>query len=121
MTTPAILGVDDLITAIGGIRAQAAAGNAKVKLAALRACQAACTRFATMAAMLAKQMTEQGRYGPEITDKISTAGTHLTAASSSFSEAANALATLLNLRLGEMPESGRQAPHHHELSETGAR
>lgn len=122
VTSPAVVGgIEDLITAIDRIRARAAAGNAKAKLAALRACSAACLRFAQMAMTLARQMAEQGHYGPEITERASAAGIHLTAAASAFSDSANGVATLLNMRLVDMPESGRQAPHHAELSETGAR
>lgn len=122
VTSPAIrTGIEDLIGAIDRIRAAATAGNAKAKLAALRACSAACTGFAQMAMTLARQMAEQGHYGPEITERVSAAGIHLTAAASAFSDSANGVATLLNMRLGDLPESGRQAPHHAELSETGAR
>ena len=122
VSIPAIrTGIEDLITAIGRIRAGAMAGNAKAKLAALKVCSEACARFAAMAVQIARQMAEQGHYGPEITERISAAGMHLTAAASAFSDSANGLETLLNLRLGEMPQSGRQAPHHAELSETGAR
>ena len=119
MTSKAV--VEELISAIDRIRAHAAAGNIKAKLYALRACQEACSRFAAMAAMLAQQMAEHGHYGPEITERISAAGIHLTAAASAFSESANALVTLMNRKVGEMPGSGQQAPHHAELSETGAR
>jgi hypothetical protein len=122
VTTPAIrANVEDLITSIDRIRAGAFAGNAHAKLAALAACNVACARFAAMAQALSRDMGDVSHFGPEITEPASTAGIHLTAAASAFAESHASLKTLLDMRMGEVPGSGRQAPHHAELSETGAR
>ena len=122
VSSPAIItGIADLVTVIDRIRAIATAGNVHVKRSALSACSVACMRFASMATSLSRAMSESGHYGPEITEVISTAAIHLTAAASAFAEAESSLKALLDMKLGDVPASGRQAPHHDELTETGAR
>jgi hypothetical protein len=122
VTSPAIYtGIEDLFTAVDRIRTAARAGNVWAKLAALAACNVACARFAAMAQALARDMGDLSHFGPEITEPASTAAIHLTAAASAFAESHSNLKSLLDLRLGDVPGSGRQAPHHAELSETGAR
>lgn len=120
MTLAIIPGIEDLLTAVDRIRAMAVAGNVHAKRAALSACSVACTRFAAMAASLARALAEQ-HYDTAITEPISTAAVHLTATASAFAEAESSLKALLDMRLGQVPGSGRQAPDRSELTETGAR
>ena len=74
-----------------------------------------------MMQMLARTMTEPDHnYGPEITEPIAKAGQQLQAAAMSWRGRA-AITTLTNMTLGDLAKSPRQAPHHHELSESGSR
>jgi len=74
-----------------------------------------------MSQMLARAMAEPGsNYGPEITEPCSKAGQHLQAAAMAYSEADAALSTLINMTVGDLATSPRQAPHHTELTEAGA-
>lgn len=122
MSTGPTGAVEQVVEGIHSIHVSASAGNINTKHAAIKACAEACARFAQMASMLARMLAEPGsNYGPEITEPLAGAGTHLQAAALSFGEADSSLASLKQISLGEMPGSGRQAPHHSELSETGAR
>jgi len=67
-------------------------------------------------------MAEPGsNYGPEITEPLAKGAQNLTATAMSISESDAALATLVNTTVGDLATSPRQAPHHSELSESGAR
>lgn len=114
--------VEQFVEGVNQIHAQAQAGGLHAKHAAVKASNEGAVRFAQMAAMLSRAMSEPGmNYGPEITEPIAKAGTHLQAAAMSFSEADAALTSLENMAVGELALSSRQAPHHQELSENGSR
>ena len=114
--------VEQFVEGVNQIHAQAQAGGIHAKHAAVKACHEACVRFAAMAAMLARQMSEPGQnYGNEITEPIAKSATQLQASAMTFSEADSALTTLENMTVGELAASSRQAPHHGELSENGSR
>lgn len=113
---------EKMIEGINEIHASAAAGNIHAKRAALKAIHEAIIRFAAMLQMLSRQMSEPGsNYGPEITEPIAQAGTHQQASAMSVSDADAAISTLINMSVGDLANSPRQAPHNNELSETGAR
>jgi hypothetical protein len=71
--------------------------------------------------MMARAMSEPGsNYGAEITEPLSKAATHMQAAAMSISEGDANLSTLINMSVGDLANSARQAPHHAELSENGS-
>jgi hypothetical protein len=114
--------VEKLIEGVNQISAEAAAGGIHAKQRALKAATEGCIRFAQMAMMLSRSMSEpNSNYGPEITEPSAKAGEHLQAAAMSFGESDTNLTTLLNMSVGELAQSSRQAPHHAELSESGSR
>jgi hypothetical protein len=113
---------EKLIEGINEIYAKAVSGNIFAKREAIKAAHEASVRFSAMAHMLARTMAEPGsNYGPEITEPCAKAGQNLQATAMSFSEADAALTTLINMTLGDLAASPRQAPHHTELTESGAR
>lgn len=113
---------EKLIEGINEIHAHAAAGGIHAKREAVKAAHEAAVRFSAMAAMLARAMAEPGsNYGPEITEPCAKASQNLQATAMSFSESDAALSTLINMTVGDLASSPRQAPHHQELSESGAR
>lgn len=113
---------EKLIEAINQIHAEAAAGNINKKHEAIKAVTEGQTRFAAMLNMLSRQLSEPGmHYGPEITEPLTKAGTHQQAGAMAASESDTALTTLKQMQLGDLPGSGRQAPHHSELQESGSR
>jgi hypothetical protein len=72
--------------------------------------------------MLSRTMSEPGsNYGPEITEPLAKAAEHLQAAAMAFGESDTNLGTLVNMSVGELADSARQAPNHAELSENGSR
>jgi hypothetical protein len=112
---------EQVVDGINGIAAHARAGNILAKRRAMLALIHLCTRAAAMAQSLSRALAEPGmHYGPEVTEPIAKGAMHLTAASGAFAEADTALTTLLRSSLAETMESGRQVPHHDELTETGA-
>lgn len=113
--------VEKLIEGINQLHAEATAGGIHAKQRALKAATEGCIRFAQMAAMLSRSMSEpSSNYGPEITEPAAKSAEHLQAAGMSFGEADTNLTTLLNMSVGELAQSSRQAPHHGELSESGS-
>lgn len=113
---------EKLIEGINQIHAEAQAGGIHAKQAAVKACHEGCVRFAAMASMLSRQMSEPGmNYGSEITEPIAKSGTQLQASAMTFSEADANLTTLINMTVGDLATSARQAPHHTEMSENGSR
>jgi hypothetical protein len=113
---------EKLIEGINQVHAEAATGGIHAKQSALKACNEACVRFAAMASMLSRQMSEPGQnYGPEITEPVSKSAEQLQASAMTFSEADANLSTLINMTVGDLATSARQAPHHAELSENGSR
>ena len=112
---------EKLIEGINEIHAHAQAGGIHAKQEAIKAAHEGSVRFAAMVQMLARQMSEPGQnYGHEITEPLGQAGQHHQAAAMSLSEADAAVSTLINMTVGDLARSPRQAPHHQELSESGA-
>jgi hypothetical protein len=75
-----------------------------------------------MASMLSRSMSEPGsNYGTEITEPLAKAAQHEQAAAMAYAEADAALASLMQMSVGELATSQRQAPHNTELSENGSR
>jgi len=113
---------EKLIEGINEIHAHAQSGGIHAKQEAVKATHEASVRFAAMVQMLARQMSEPGQnYGPEITEPLAQAGNHHQAAAMSLSESDAAISTLINMTVGDLARSARQAPHHEELSESGSR
>jgi hypothetical protein len=114
--------VEKLIEGVNQIHAEAAAGGIHAKQRGIKSAVEGSIRFSAMAAMLSRAMSEPGaNYGPEITEPLAKASEHLQAAAMAFSESDTNLTTLLNMSVGELASSSRQAPHHGELSESGSR
>lgn len=112
---------EQVVDGINGIAAHARAGNIRAKRRAMLALIEICRRAAGMATSLSRSLAEPGRhYGPEVTEPIAKGALHLTAAAGAFAEADAGLVTLLRSSLAETMASGRQVPHHDELTETGA-
>lgn len=110
------------IEGVNEIYAHGMAGGIHAKQEALKAMHELAVRAAQMAVTFARQMSEPGQnYGTEITEPLATAGTHYQAAASSVSESDAAISTLINMSVGDLAASARQAPHHSELSESGSR
>lgn len=113
---------EQVVDGINGIAAHARAGNILAKRRAMLALIHLCQRAANMGLSLSRALAEPGmHYGPEVTEPIARGAMHLNAASLAFAEADTALSILLRSSLAETMASGRQVPHHDELSETGAR
>lgn len=113
---------EKLIEGINEIYAKAGAGGIHAKREAIQSAHEACVRFSGMLQMLARQMAEPGQnYGPEITEPLQKGGQNLTATAMSLSESDASITSLINMTLGDVATSPRQAPHHAELSESGAR
>jgi hypothetical protein len=113
--------VEKLIEGVNQIHAEAAAGGIHAKQRGIKSAVEGSIRFSAMAAMLSRAMSEPGaNYGPEITEPLAKASEHLQAAAMAFSESDTNLTTLLNMSVGELASSSRQAPHHGELSESGS-
>jgi hypothetical protein len=114
--------VEKFVEGVGQIHAEAAAGGIHAKQRGIKASTEGSMRFSAMASMLSRTMSEPAsNYGPEITEPLAKAAEHLQAAAMSFGEADTNLTTLLNMSVGELAASSRQAPHHGELSENGSR
>ena len=112
---------EKLIEGVNQVHAEAASGGIHAKHGAVKSCTEGSMRFSAMAGMLARAMSEPAsNYGPEITEPLAKAGVHLQAAAMAFSEADSALTTLLQMSVGDLANSSRQAPHHTELSENGS-
>lgn len=113
--------VEQFVEGVNQIHAHAQAGGLTAKHGAVKAAHEGSVRFSAMSAMLSRGMSEPGQnYGPEITEPIAKAATHLQAAAMSFSEADAALTSLENMTVADLAQSSRQAPHHQELSENGS-
>lgn len=123
MTTPGTTaaGAEQFIEGVNQIHSTAASGGINAKQAAIKAATEGCIRFAGMLQMLARQMTENGRYGPEITEPLAKAAQHLQAGAMTLGESDTAITTLKHMQVGELAASARQAPHHDELNEAGSR
>ena len=115
-------GVEQLVQGYSNIYNDAMAGNIHAKHAGIKASAEGATRGSQMAAMLARALSEpDSNFGPEITEPLAKASQHLQAAAMAFSESDAALASLLQMSVGELATSSRQAPHHSQLSENGSR
>jgi hypothetical protein len=113
---------EKLIEGINEIHAHAQSGGIHAKREAVKAIHEGLVRFGAMLTMLSRQMSEPGaNYGPEITEPVAQGGQHCQAGAMSVSEADAALTTLINMTVGDLATSPRPAPHHSELSESGAR
>jgi len=113
---------EKLIEGINEVHAHAQSGGIHAKREAVKAIHEGLIRFGAMLGMLSRQMSEPGQhYGPEITEPLAQSGQYCQAGAMSASEADAAISTLINMTVGELATSPRRAPHHEELSESGAR
>lgn len=119
--TSGAAGAEQFIDGVNQIHARAASGGINAKQEGVKSATEGCIRFAAMLVMLSRQMSETGRYGPEITEPLAKAATHLRAGAMTLGEADTAITTLKHMQVGELAMSSRQAPHHDELNEAGAR
>jgi hypothetical protein len=113
--------VEQLIEGYNGIYAEAMAGNIHAKQRGIKSAGEGSARGSQMASMLSRSMSEPGsNYGPEITEPLAKAAQHEQAAAMAYAEADAALASLMQMSVGELATSARQAPHHTELTENGS-
>jgi hypothetical protein len=118
----AVPGVEDIIMGLERLYAHAMAGNIQAKRGAVLGGAEIGKRAALTFLTLARAMGEPGQhYGSEVTEKVARMAGGFTLAASAGSEADGELFALLKSTLEELVAGGRQAPHHSELSETGAR
>lgn len=111
---------EGLIENVTRIATAATAGGIHTKHQAIKDCTEGVIRFGAMLVQVARQMSEPGsNYGHEITEPIARAGTQLQAGALALGEADASMTTLVNMSVGDLANSPRQAPHHTELSETG--
>ena len=113
-------GTEQLVEGINQVHAAAVSGNIKAKLQGIMASNEGAVRFGQMTSMLSRTMSDESNYGPEITEPIAKASQHLQAAAMALAESGDALMTLMNMRVGDLADSPRQAPHNSELSENGS-
>ena len=110
---------EKLIEGVNQVHNSAAAGGIFAKHGAIKAAHEGALRFADMAQMLARTLAE-AHYGPEITEPLSKAGTHMRATAQALSESDANLHSLINGSVGDHVRSGRQIPTTAELSENGS-
>ena len=114
-------GIEKFIEGLNQVQADAAAGGIHAKQAAAKALIEGAIRMSATFSLLSRQMSEPGsNYGPEITEPFAKAGEQSNAAAMCASQADSALTTLMQMSVGDLARSARQAPHHTELTESGA-
>ena len=111
---------EKLVEGVNQVHNSAASGGIFAKHGAIKAAHEGALRFADMAQMLARTLAE-AHYGPEITEPLSKAGTHMRATAQALSESDANLHSLINGSVGDHVRSGRQIPTTAELSEKGSR
>lgn len=116
---PASGAVEPMVDGLQHVHQRAAAGNIRTKQWAVKVCAELCTRMSALLLMMSRTLAERG-YGPEISEPLARAGTMVMAAAMSCGESDTAITSLVNMRVGDLADSPRQAPHREELSETGA-
>jgi len=101
------------IEGVNEIYAHGMSGGIHAKQEALKPIHELAVRAAGMVVSFARQMSEPGsNYGAEITEPLATAGNHFQAAAATVSESDAAISTLINMTVGDLASSARQAPHH---------
>lgn len=110
---------EKLVEGVNQVHNSAASGGIFAKHGAIKAAHEGALRFADMAQMLARTLAE-AHYGPEITEPLSKAGTHMRATAQALSESDANLHSLINGSVGDHVRSGRQIPTTAELSENGS-
>jgi hypothetical protein len=111
--------VEPMVDGLSRVHQRAAAGNIRTKQWAVKVCAELCTRLSALLLMMSRTLAERG-YGPEISEPLARAGTMAQAAAMSCGESDTAITTLVNMSVGDLADSPRQAPERGELSETGA-
>lgn len=120
MATAAGGAVEQAVNGMHSIHAHAAAGGIRAKQAAVKACAEIFIRLSGLLLMLSRTIAERG-YGPEIFEPLAQAAVFAQAAGLACGQSDAALESLANMKLGELADSPRQAPHREELSESGSR
>jgi hypothetical protein len=112
---------EQFVEGINRLHAEAATGGIFHTQAAIKGMNEGSLRFSSLAQMVSRILSEPGRnYGPEITEPLGKAAQYLRAAAACFGESDTNLSTLINMTVGDLARSPRQAPHHTEMTETGA-
>ncbi len=113
---------EEIINGLSKLQAQALSGNMIDKHEVVKVLTEVAIRSGTTVTTISRAMAEpDSHYGPEITEPIAKADTHFQAAGMVLGEADTGMATLGNETLRGIAQSGRQAPHYSELSESGGR
>lgn len=120
MTTPgtvvAVPGVEMIIEGAAALRRHAMAGNAQAKRRAILGMAAAADMLASTARSLASDMAEPGQhYGPEVTEPITGAASHFTAAGTTLAEIDGRILAIIRAA-EELAARGVQAPHHEQMA-----
>jgi hypothetical protein len=106
----------DMFSAANVLNGHARAGGIHGKLRGEKVYGEALAFIASALEQFAKDMQEAGRYPAMTWEPVITAAAHVRAGGLAMGEAANALAGLMKMPLGELASSPVQAPHHDELN-----
>lgn len=108
-------GVEPIVEGSAALRRHAMGGNAQAKRRAILGNAAAIDVLAGNIRALAQAMAEPDQhYGPEVTEPLTAAASHLTAASTVLYELDGRLRAIIRAA-GELAASGVQAPHHEQM------
>ena len=112
--------VEQAVNGMHQVHTRASSGNIRVKHWAVKACAELFTRQAAMLQLLSVALAD-ARYGPEICEPMAQAASFARAAALCCGQSDAAMSSLVNMTVGDLADSPRQAPDRQELSETGAR
>lgn len=112
----AVPGVEQVIEGSAALRRHGMAGNAQAKRRAVLGNAAAIDVLAGNVRALAQAMAEPDQhYGPEVTEPMTGAAAHLTAASTVLYELDGRLRAIIRA-MEELAASGVQPPHHEQMA-----
>jgi hypothetical protein len=112
----AVPGVEPIIEGAAALRRHAMNGNAQAKRRAILGIAAGIDVLAATVRALSSDMAEPGQhYGPEITEPMTGAASHLNAASTTLTEIDGRLLAIIRAA-EELAARGVQAPHHEQMT-----
>ena len=106
----------DMFSAANILNGHAKGGGIHGKLRATRVYEEAYSHLANSLEEMARDMQENGQYPAMVWEPVMAAAAHAKAVSMAMGESANAIASLMNMPVGELAASPVRAPHHDELN-----
>jgi len=106
----------DMFSSANILNGHARSGGIHAKLRATRVYEEAYSQLEASLQEMARDMQENGQYPAMVWEPVYTAAAHVKAASMAMGESANAVASLMNMPVGELAASPVRAPHHDELN-----